>query len=55
MEKLTLKEALEFSIKKWEAVVENDGVNIGYRQKQKLGIYNFVGAWNKLRHAFGAH
>ena len=41
MVKLTAEQALDFSIKKWEAIVENDGQGISPEQKKKLGIWNF--------------
>ena len=36
---LTKKEAIDFSIKKWKAIVANDGDDLTKEEKQKLGIY----------------
>lgn len=41
---LTLKEALEFSIAKWQAIVKNNGDNIDVEHKIELGIAGFDAA-----------
>ena len=36
---LTKKQAIDFSIKKWKAIVENDGLALSKEQSQELGIW----------------
>ena len=41
MIELTAKQALDFSIKKWEATVANDGQDLSILQSKELGIFHF--------------